>query len=321
MTPLLEVKRLTKSFSIGSQSLQAVNQVSFSVLPGEVLGIVGESGSGKSTLSKLMLRLMKVTSGSILFDGIDITHLSDKQLKPFRKHMQMVFQNPTSSLNPRMTVETILKEPLLIHQWPSSKIQPWLEELLEFVGLKQEHLKRFPSELSGGQKQRIAIARALALKPRFLICDEPFSALDVSVQAQIINLLKQLQQCFNLTCILISHDLAVVRYLANRIGVMYLGELVELASVEQLYQTPLHPYTQALISAIPIPDPHLERSRIPIVLKGEMPSPINLPSGCPFQSRCPFAQPICQIKKPEWKEWSSGHFAACHFTRLKDKKS
>lgn len=312
MIPLLEVRQLTKSFPVGSQVLQAVNQLSFSIFPGEVLGIAGESGCGKSTLGKLLVRLLDATNGSVLFDGKDIMRLPARQIRPLRKSMQIIFQNPASSLNPRMTIETILKEPLLIHNWKSSQIQPRLEELFHMVGLQPELFKRLPSELSGGQKQRVGIARALALQPRFLVCDEPFSALDVSVQAQIINLLKQLQEQLNLTYILISHDLAVMRYLANRIAIMYLGEFVELAPVESLYQTPLHPYTQALLSAIPLPDPQVERTRNRIILKGEMPSPLHPPKGCRFHTRCPFAQPICQEKKPEWKEWKPGHFAACH---------
>lgn len=313
---LLEVNHLTKHFFVGHRILQAVNDLSFSIKEGEVLGLVGESGCGKSTVGQLLLRLIEPTQGSIQFAGQDIYQISSKSLKSLRRQMQMVFQNPSASLNPRMTIAEILTEPLIIHRLTqgSEQTAKRLKELLDLVNLEAAYLKRLPHELSGGQKQRVAIARALAVQPRFIVFDEPLSALDASIQAQIINLLKRLQKELGLTYLFISHDLSVMRYLADRIAVMYLGQLVELAPAERLYSHPIHPYTKALISAIPIADPQIERHRSRLLLKEELSSPFALPKGCHFHPRCPFVQPICQNHVPQWKEIQPGHFAACHFS-------
>lgn len=317
-TPLLEIRNLSKQFVIKQRVLQAVNDVSFSIYPGETLGLAGESGCGKSTLGKLLVCLTEPTEGTIFFEGQDICKLSSKELMNFRRQVQMIFQNPSGSLNPKMNIEDIVGEPFAIHGIAhGSKRRELVADLLDKVGLQPMHMRRLPHELSGGQKQRVSIARALALKPRFLICDEPLSALDVSIQAQIVNLLKDLQKEFGLTYLFISHDLSVMRYLANRIAIMYLGQIVELVPSEQLFSHAQHPYTQALLSAILIPNPEMERKRSQIMLKGEIPSPLSPPKGCPFHTRCPMVQPICSEIKPELKESiaSPGHSVACHLKK------
>lgn len=309
--PFLEVEDLSVRFSSKRGILKAVEKVSFSIKEGETFGLVGESGCGKSTLGKALLRLLPLHSGKVLFEGKDILHFSSKQLKEWRKEAQIIFQDPYASLNPRMTAEQLISEPFKIHQIKLTEER--LRELFEQVNLSLSFQRRFPHEFSGGQRQRIAIARALALNPKFLVCDEPLSALDVSVQAQIVNLLQKLQHKLGLTILFISHDLRMVKYISHTIGVMYLGELMEISPSVELYETPLHPYTQALLSAIPIPDPKIEKNRLRIVLKGEIPSPLNPPAGCLFCTRCPFAVfPRCFKEKPELKESSQGHFVACH---------
>jgi peptide/nickel transport system ATP-binding protein len=314
MIPLLEVKRLKKYFSYKGHHLKAVDDVSFAIHSQEIVGLVGESGCGKSTIGKLLLQLYSPTSGEIFFNQRSIHTLSKKELKLFRKNIQMIFQDPFSSLNPRMTTEEIIKEPLLIHNIYSSKesYKKRVHELLFSVGLDPSHANRFPHEFSGGQRQRIGIARALALNPEFLVCDEPIAALDVSIQVQIINLLKDLHAQMGLTYLFISHDLAMVKHLCTKVAVMYLGHLVELASSEDLYRQPLHPYTQALLSAIAIPDPVIEKKRQRIVLPGEIPSPLNPPKGCVFCTRCPKVMPICKLKAPPQKEISPNHIVSCH---------
>ncbi|MFI5333802.1 MAG: ABC transporter ATP-binding protein [Chlamydiales bacterium] len=313
---LLSVKKLKKHFQARGGTLRAIDDISFELFRGETLGLVGESGCGKSTLGRTLLKLEEATSGEVFFEGTEIMKLSQKEFKPLRRNIQMIFQDPYASLNPRMTTRDIIAEPLDIHTHASAdERQERVEELLHLVGLHSSYACRFPHELSGGQRQRVGIARALALNPSFLICDEPISALDVSVQAQIVTLLKRLQSSLGLTYLFIAHDLAMVKYLSSRVAVMYLGHLVELAETESLYDTPLHPYTQALLSAIPIPDPKAERSRHRIVLKGEVPSAISPPTGCVFSSRCPYAKEICHRAKPEWQEVKKGHFAACHLLK------
>lgn len=302
MVPLLEVKKLRKNFN----KLVAVDNLSFEIYPGETLGLVGESGCGKSTTGKLLLRLEEPTSGEVLFDGKNILNPTD--FKPYRKKMQIIFQDPYASLNPRMTIGDILQEPLQIHHIDKTSV----EDLLKLVGLDASYQGRFPHELSGGQRQRVGIARALSVNPQFIVCDEPISALDVSVQAQIVNLLKKLQNEMNLTYLFIAHDLAMVKYISHRVAVMYLGQLMELAPSNNLYQTPNHPYTQALLSAIPIPNPKTERTKTRILLQGEIPSPLNPPKGCPFVTRCPHAMPICHEIRPPLKEIAPKHFSACH---------
>jgi peptide/nickel transport system ATP-binding protein/oligopeptide transport system ATP-binding protein len=312
-TPLVSVRNLKKYFQKSKATLKAVDDLSFDIYPGETLGLVGESGCGKSTTGRALLRLEEATAGQILFEQKNILHFSAKELLQFRKEVQIIFQDPYASLNPRMTACDIIAEPLDIHSLASGAArQERVSELLDLVGLSRSSLERFPHEFSGGQRQRIGIARALAMRPRFIVCDEPISALDVSVQAQIVNLLKSLQKEMGLTYLFIAHDLAMVKYLSTRVAVMYLGHIVELAPTQELYARPLHPYTQALLSAIPIPDPTIERSRSRIVLKGDVPSPLHPPTGCPFSSRCPHAQPLCHEKRPAWREISPGHFAACH---------
>lgn len=314
MSPLLEVKHLKKYFSYKRGLLKAVDDVSFTIEARETLGLVGESGCGKSTIGKTLLQLYPPTSGEVFFNQECISSLSKKDMQHVRRNIQMIFQDPYSSLNPRMTTEEIIKEPLLIHHIFSTakEFKKRVCELLELVGLDAEHANRFPHEFSGGQRQRIGIARALALNPQFIVCDEPIAALDVSIQAQIVNLLKRLQAQMGLTYLFISHDLAMVRHLCTKVAVMYLGHLVEIAKSKDLYSTPLHPYTQALLSAVSIPDPEIEKRRSRIVLPGEVPSPFNPPKGCVFCTRCPKAMPICHLQKPPSRELSEGHYVSCH---------
>ncbi len=313
---LLEVRNLKKYFQVRTgfvrkTDLKAVDDVSFFIRKGETLGIVGESGCGKTTLGRTILRLEEPTSGEILFNGENIV---GKDMKEYRKHMQIVFQDPYASLDPRKTVSDIIGEAMDIHQLYSDKNErrEKILELMKLVGLNAEFYNRFPHEFSGGQRQRIGIARALAVNPQFIVCDEPVSALDVSIQAQIINMLEELQAERGLTYLFIAHDLAVVKHISQRIGVMYLGHMVELTTSAELYRNPLHPYTQMLLSAIPIADPDRSESRQRILLKGEIPSPLNPPSGCPFRTRCPKAQACCAERMPELVESAPGHFAACH---------
>lgn len=317
---LLEVKQLSKYFSItNKQVLKAVDGVSFYISKGETFALVGESGCGKSTAGRTIIGLYNRTSGEVLYKGKNVHELSEKEKFAFHRNMQMIFQDPYASLNPRSTVKEIISEPMEVHGLYSNKKEMLnrVYELLEDVGLNRDHANRYPHEFSGGQRQRIGIARALALNPECIIADEPISALDVSVQAQVVNLLKKLQKEKGLTYLFIAHDLSMVKHISNRIGVMYLGHLVELTTSSELYQKPLHPYTQALLSAIPIPDPDVEDNRKRIVLKGELPSPINPPSGCVFNTRCPLAVAACKTQKPEWQEVEENHFVACHLYNQK----
>ncbi|MFC4596752.1 ABC transporter ATP-binding protein [Cohnella hongkongensis] len=312
----IEIEGLRKHFDLGNHRiLKAVNDVSFSIQKGETLGLVGESGCGKSTAGRTIIRLYEPTSGSVSIEGTDITKLSKSKFKAYRSKMQMVFQDPYASLNPRMTILDIIGEALDIHGLAGSRAERKrrVEELLEMVGLNAEHASRYPHEFSGGQRQRIGITRALAVNPQFMICDEPISALDVSIQAQIINLLIELQKKMGLTYLFIAHDLSMVKYMSDRVAVMYLGKIVELARSEDLYANPQHPYTRALLSAIPVPDPDVEESKERIVLKGDLPSPVDPPSGCPFRTRCPLATEKCAAEVPEFREARPNHFAACHY--------
>ncbi|WP_226701097.1 ABC transporter ATP-binding protein [Priestia aryabhattai] len=317
---LLEIKQLSKYFPItNKQVLKAVDGVSFHISKGETFGLVGESGCGKSTAGRTIIGLYNRTSGEVLYKGKNVHELSEKEKFAFHRNMQMIFQDPYASLNPRSTVKEIISEPMEVHGLYSNKKEMLnrVYELLEDVGLNRDHANRYPHEFSGGQRQRIGIARALALNPECIIADEPISALDVSVQAQVVNLLKKLQKEKGLTYLFIAHDLSMVKHISSRIGVMYLGHLVELTTSSELYQKPLHPYTQALLSAIPIPDPDVEDNRKRIVLKGELPSPINPPSGCVFNTRCPLAVAACKTQKPEWQEVEDNHFVACHLYNQK----
>ena len=315
-TPLLEVRNLKKYFPVKTgffrtNYVKAVDDVSFTIERGETLGLVGESGCGKTTLGRTVLRLIEPTAGDIIYDGHSIIR---EDMLPYRRRMQIIFQDPYASLDPRMTVGDIVGEPLDIHNLYSSQQErrDKINTLLATVGLNTEHANRFPHEFSGGQRQRIGIARALAVDPEFIVCDEPISALDVSIQAQVINMLEDLQAEKNLTYLFIAHDLSIVKHISNRIGVMYLGHLVEMADSRGLYAQPLHPYTKTLLSAIPIADPRASRAKKRIILEGEVPSPMNPPSGCPFRTRCPYATEICSQKMPDLREASNGHFAACH---------
>ncbi|MCG3417956.1 ABC transporter ATP-binding protein [Oceanobacillus jordanicus] len=312
---LLEVNQLKKHFDVGKgKVLKAVNDVSFYVNKGETFGLVGESGCGKSTIGRTILGLYDKTEGDVIYDGLDVHSLTEKgKFKIYRK-MQMIFQDPYASLNPRSTVREVIAEPMEVHGLFKTKREQLerVYELLEEVGLNRDHANRYPHEFSGGQRQRIGIARALALEPEFIIADEPISALDVSVQAQVVNLLKELQVEKGLTFLFIAHDLSMVKQISDRIGVMYLGNLVELTSSKALYDEPLHPYTKALLSAIPIPDPDIEESRERIILEGELPSPIDPPSGCVFRTRCPFAMEVCAEVQPPWQEVEQDHYVACH---------
>lgn len=311
---LVDIQNLSKIFNVDKRSLKAVQDLNFQILAGETLGLVGESGCGKSTLGRTLLRLQEPSSGKVYFDGIDLATLGRAELKRIRRRMQIVFQDPYASLNPRMTIQGILDEALTIHHLSMGKERKKrIEELLELVGLNALHMSRFPHEFSGGQRQRIGIARALAVKPEFIICDEPISALDVSIQAQIVNLLNRLQEQMGLTYLFIAHDLAMVRYISDRVAVMYLGQLMELGSTDELYKNPLHPYTKALLSSIPIPDPHIEKNRQRIVLTGELPNPLAHPPGCPFSTRCPLATELCRTQAPTWREVHPGRFVYCHY--------
>ncbi|SHH60175.1 ABC transporter ATP-binding protein [Virgibacillus chiguensis] len=312
---ILEVNRLKKFFDVNrNQTLQAVNDVSFQINEGETFGLVGESGCGKSTIGRTILGLYHKTAGEVLYDGEDIHSLKENDRFKLHKKMQMIFQDPYASLNPRSTVQEIISEPMEIHRLYRHKkeIKERVYQLLAEVGLQRDHANRYPHEFSGGQRQRIGIARALALNPEFIIADEPISALDVSIQAQVVNLLKEIQHEKGLTFLFIAHDLSMVKQISDRIGVMYLGNLIELTKSEQLYDHPYHPYTKALLSAIPIPDPEVEEKRERIILQGELPSPINPPSGCVFRTRCPMAMLICEQQKPPFREIAPEHFVACH---------
>jgi len=319
--PLLQVKNLVKHFPIKGGLLQrevgrvhAVDGLSFDLTAGETLGVVGESGCGKSTMGRCLLRLIEPTSGEVWFEGKNVTTLGKDDLRAMARDMQIIFQDPYASLNPRMTVGAIIGEALTIHKLAPTPqaYQDRIVELLETVGLSADHMRRYPHEFSGGQRQRIGIARALAVSPKLVVCDEAVSALDVSIQAQVINLLEDLQAKFNLTYIFIAHDLSVVEHISDRVAVMYLGRIVEIAPARDLYITPRHPYTEALLSAVPIPDPTIKRKRI--MLQGDVPSPINPPTGCHFHTRCPKAQhPRCSTEKPELKQAADGHWVSCHF--------
>jgi len=318
---MLEVRDLKKYFPVrGGVTMRvvgyvrAVDGVSFDIKRGEIFGLVGESGSGKTTLGRVVMRLIDPTEGRIFFDGNDITELKGKDLLKLRRKMQIVFQDPYKALHPKKRVKDIVGEPLLIHERASDgEIREKVAEMLKLVGLNPEHMNRYPHEFSGGQRQRIAIARALILKPEFLVLDEPTSALDVSVQAKILNLLSDLKQELDLTYLLITHNLAVVRHMSERVGVMYLGKIIELARTEDLFGNPLHPYTKGLLSAIPIPDPKAARSRKRVILAGEIPSPLNPPPGCRFHTRCPFAKELCYKEEPQLREVIPGHWVSCHF--------
>ena len=318
--PLLRVKNLVKRFPVKGglfardlEHVHAVDGVSFEIQPGETLGLVGESGCGKSTTGRCILRLIAPTSGELWFERKDVTHASKSELRALTRNMQIIFQDPYASLNPRMTVGAIVAEALIIHGLAKNvgERDDRVMQLLQTVGLHPDHARRFPHEFSGGQRQRIGIARALAVNPKLIICDEPVSALDVSIQAQVINLLEDLQAQLGLTYLFIAHDLSVVEHISQRVAVMYLGRIVEIASSRDLYTTPRHPYTEALLSAVPIPDPTVVRKRI--VLEGDVPNPIKPPSGCHFHPRCPRAQALCKVESPPLREVASGCLAACHF--------
>lgn len=320
MSTLLEVKNIKKHFPLKTEKLfskekpvlKAVDGISFSVKKGETLGLVGESGCGKSTAGRVMLKLLDPSEGEVYFKGQNITAYRGEKLRKLRSEMQLIFQDPYASLNPRKTIEKIITEPMKIFRVPKEEQLKRLNYLLEVVGLSPYHKHRYPHEFSGGQRQRVGIARALALDPELIVCDEPVSALDVSIQAQVINLLEELQQTFDLTYVFIAHDLSVVHHISDRVAVMYLGELVEIGEVNELYQDPKHPYTQALLSAVPEATTASQKQRI--ILKGDLPSPQNPPSGCKFHTRCPFAEDICRTVKPELKSVSeTGRIAACHF--------
>ncbi len=318
-TPILQVRNLKKYFPIRAglmrrvvAHVKAVDDVSFDVYDGSTVGLVGESGSGKTTVGRTILKLIEPTAGEILFEGHNIAHLKPSQMLEFRKEMQMIFQDPYGSLNPRMTVGEIIAEPLVVHtKMTKDEIEKRVYELLEVVGLRPEYARRYPHEFSGGQRQRIGIARALALQPKFIVADEPVSALDVSIQAQVINLMIELQQKYGISFLFIAHDLAVVRHMSDYVAVMYLGKIMEYGNNSHIFEEPKHPYTQALLSAVPVPDPDYQRERI--ILQGEIPSPINPPKGCRFHTRCPYATEKCRTQEPPLRDIGGGHFVACHY--------
>ena len=323
-TPLLSVQHLCKEFPVESgvfgkrfskRAVHAVNDVSFDIYAGETFGLVGESGCGKSTTGRCIMHLTRPTSGTVLFEGKDVSKMSKRELKEMRRNMQFIFQDPYASLNPRMTIGEIVSEPLIIHNvMPDAKErEEYVRGLLDVVGLNPEHINRYPHEFSGGQRQRVGIARAFALKPKLIICDEPVSALDVSIQAQVLNLLNDLQKEYGTAYLFIAHDLSVVQHISDNIGVMYLGNMMEYADWKDLYDRPHHPYTQSLLSAVPVPDPDIQATRKRIVLAGDPPSPIDAPSGCCFHTRCPMACEKCSQERPEFREVEPGHFCACHF--------
>jgi len=317
---LVRVANLKKHFPIRRGVFQrtigwvkAVDGVSFEIKRGETLGLVGESGCGKTTVGRTILRLYPPTGGRILFDSVDVTALKGETLRRLRPRMQMIFQDPYASLDPRSTVGELIAEPLLIHGLADRQgRRERVKQLMELVGLNPAYLTRYPHEFSGGQRQRIGIARALALNPEFIVCDEPIAALDVSVQAQVVNLLEELQEKLELTYLFVAHDLSMVRHIADRVLVMYLGKMMEMSERDELYDNPLHPYTQALLSAVPVPDPVVEEARRRIILQGDVPSPANPPKGCVFHTRCPLAIDVCRQAEPEWREFTPGHFVACH---------
>lgn len=322
-TPLLKVEHLHKEFPTGSgfmggkfskKVVSAVNDLSFEIRAGETFGLVGESGCGKSTTGRAIMHLDPPTSGKVYFEGRDISKMNKKELKAMRRDMQFIFQDPYASLNPRMTIGEIISEPMVIHGigTPEERIER-VRELLDVVGLNPEHINRYPHEFSGGQRQRVGIARSFILRPKLIICDEPVSALDVSIQAQVLNLLKDLQKQYGTAYLFIAHDLSVVQHISDRVAVMYLGKMVELSDWKSLYAEPNHPYTQALLSAVPIPDPDVQQNRKRIILAGDPPSPIDPPSGCRFHTRCPIAQAKCSEETPEFREIGEGHFCACHY--------
>ncbi len=316
---LVQVRDLKMWFPIRRGILQrhvgdvkAVDGLDFDIYPGETLGLVGESGCGKSTTGRSILQLYRPTSGTVQFEGKDLVNMKGEELRKMRRQMQMIFQDPYASLNPRMTVGSIVSEPMEVHNIGTrSERLERVRELLQVVGLNPYFINRYPHEFSGGQRQRIGVARALAVNPSFIVCDEPISALDVSIQAQVINLLEDLQAQFNLTYLFIAHDLSVVRHISDRIAVMYLGKIMELADRDELYRNPMHPYTQALLSAVPIPDPAVEEKRKRIILEGDVPSPANPPKGCNFSTRCPKAMDVCREQEPVFKDYGDGHFVAC----------
>jgi oligopeptide transport system ATP-binding protein len=321
---ILRVDHLVKYFPIKRGliiqkqigAVHAVDDISFEIRRGETLGLVGESGCGKSTTGRTILQLYRPTSGSVVFDGVDLVQTKGEDLRHMRRKMQMIFQDPYASLNPRMTVGEIVGEPLIIHKISSQKeMEEQVSNLLELVGLNPSFASRYPHEFSGGQRQRIGVARALALQPALIVCDEPISALDVSIQAQVVNLLEDLQAQFNLTYLFIAHDLSMVRHISKRVAVMYLGVLVEMTSRDNLYGEPLHPYTQALLSAVPIPDPVADAQRQRTILVGDVPTPVNPPSGCRFRTRCPIAVALCAESRPEFRELRPDHFVACHLAK------
>ncbi len=315
---LVELHDLSKSFKVSGGILKAVNHINLTIHKGETVGLVGESGCGKSTLGRVVMGVYQPTTGKIIYDGKELNIKNAKDRYHYAKKAHMIFQDPYASLNPRMTVGSIIAEGMEVHNmYTSEERTKKVHELLELVGLNKEHANRFPHEFSGGQRQRIGIARALAINPEFLVCDEPISALDVSIQSQIINLLIDLQKKLGLTYLFIAHDLDIVRYISDRIAVMYLGHLVELGDSDEVYHQALHPYSEALLSAVPIPDPKLEKEKKRIILEGDVPSPINLPQGCPFAGRCRYATEECHNNKPELKEVQKGHFVACHHPRIK----
>ncbi|NLO28391.1 MAG: dipeptide ABC transporter ATP-binding protein [Actinobacteria bacterium] len=325
MAALLQVEGLTKHFRVGqgvilshmNKTVKAVDDVSFAVEQGETLGLVGESGCGKSTTGRCINRLLEATSGKIEFEGVDVRRLRGKRLRVYRRDVQFIFQDPYASLNPRMTFGEIMAEPLVIHGFGTRREREQrCKEMLAVVGLSPEHIHRYPHEFSGGQRQRVGIARSLMLRPKMIVCDEPVSALDVSIQAQIINLLDELQKEFGLTYLFIAHDLAVVRHICDRVAVMYLGKIVELGGRQEVYSSPHHPYTESLLSAAPVPDPQKQRARSRIILRGDVPDPMYPPTGCRFHTRCPIARfPICSEEEPPLRSVASGHETACHFAK------